>query len=103
VTVVVDINNHNYFAPITSYKISKPDNFLILAENNKVVGSIRFNYMFPVPSQLLIVRNISDETDTAYKRVILGKNLGLVHNNCDFKFLELKCIKYIVLALINFL
>lgn len=29
-----------------------------------------------------------------YKRVLLGKDKGLVHNSCDFSFLEQKCKEY---------
>lgn len=33
-----------------------------------------------------------------YKKVILGKDQGLVVNSCHFPLLEEKCRKYIVLA-----
>lgn len=118
--IVLNINNINYFAPITSFKSQKPDNFLICNSRGKVLSSIRFNYMFPVPIEIAQIYNFNDISDEkyknlvrdefkyclqfqddikklaqrTYKRVILGKNKGLVHNSCDFKLLEQACKKY---------
>jgi len=117
---VLCVNGVDYYVPVTSYKNKKPDNFLIYASNSRVVSSLRFNYMFPVPSSLLTKRIILDEPDPAYrallsqelsfciknqqeiqrlaertyKRVMLGKDPGLVHNSCDFKLLEQACLFY---------
>lgn len=119
--IVLYINGLEYYVPVTSYKEQKPDNFLIKAENGKITSSLRFNYMFPVPKKLLAEKTISLETDSAYrsllsqelkycrnnqemirklaertyKRVLLGKNPGLVINSCDFLLLEEKCSKYL--------
>lgn len=120
--IVLNINNINYFAPITSYKDKKPDNFLILNSNgDKVVSSLRFNYMFPVPMEILTLYSFKTISDAkyrtlvqqeyrycvdnqedirksayrTYKRVLLGKDKGLVHNSCDFLLLEEKCQEYI--------
>lgn len=118
--IVLTIGNNDYYVPVTSYKQQKPDNFLIYSDNGQVTGSLRFNYMFPVPKQLLTERRIDSETDRAYrsllaqelqycrknqdailhlakrtyKRVLLGKNPGLVANSCDFKLLEEACKKF---------
>lgn len=118
--VVLQIDTMHYFVPVTSYKQQKPDNFLIQASNGQIVSSLRFNYMFPVPLTLVKERRISDEPDPAYrallsqelqyciknqetvrnlaertyKRVLLGKNPGLVVNSCDFKLLEEKYREY---------
>ncbi|MGN1468208.1 MAG: type III toxin-antitoxin system ToxN/AbiQ family toxin [Ruminococcus sp.] len=120
--VVLSINNIDYFAPITSYKINKPDNFLIMnSKQNKVLSSLRFNYMFPVPMNIIKIYSFSNISDLkyrslvleeyayciknqnvikklanrTYKRVLLGKDMGLVYNSCDFKLLEEKCREYI--------
>lgn len=119
--VVLRINEINYYVPVTSYKLQKPDNFLIKAANGQVVSSLRFNYMFPVPETLLSERIIAAEPDRAYrallaqelrycikhqetirhlaertyKRVLLGKNPGLLANSCDFLLLEQACRSYI--------
>lgn len=76
--------------------------------------------MFPIPIKAVSVRNIKSEPDRAYrsllsqelryciknqekiqqlakrtyKRVLLGKNQGLVANSCDFVFLEKKCSEW---------
>lgn len=61
--VVLDINGCKYYVPVSSYKLQKTDNILIRIESeryNKVKGSLRFNYMFPVP-------------DTCIKEIIFRK------------------------------
>ena len=119
--VVLEVNGQDYYVPVTSFKIQKPDNFLIYAESGRVVSSLRFNYMFPVPKELVSVRRVATEPDQAYrrlllqelqyciknqeeirrlaartyKRVLLGKNPGLVANSCDFLLLEELCWAYI--------
>lgn len=118
--IVLQVNGVDYYAPLSSYKIQKPDNFLIHADNGQVISSLRFNYMFPIPRELTTVREISSEPDRAYrsllsqelqyciknqdtiqksaertyKRVLLGKDSGLVVNSCDFLLLEEKCKEY---------
>ena len=119
--IVLQVNSMNYYVPVTSYKHQQPDNFLIKAANGQVVSSLRFNYMFPVPEKMISVHIIADEPDRAYrallsqelryciknqetiqhlakrtyKRVLLGKNPGLVLNSCDFRLLERICSAYI--------
>jgi protein AbiQ len=118
--IVLQVNNANYYVPVTSFKEQKPDNFLIIADNGKVVSSLRFNYMFPIPTEAISVKSIKEEPDRAYrsllsqelkyciknqdkilhlanrtyKRVLLGKNKGLVANSCDFLLLEKMCSEW---------
>jgi protein AbiQ len=118
--IVLQVNDIDYYVPVTSYRQQKPDNFLIAADNGQVVSSLRFNYMFPIPKERVAVRVIADESDRAYrallaqelryciknqeaiqrlaertyKRVLLGKDPGLVVNSCDFRLLEQKCLEY---------
>lgn len=118
--VVLQINDIDYYVPVTSYKQQKPDNFLIKADNGQVTSSLRFNYMFPIPKALVAERTISGEPDKAYrallaqelrycidnqekiqslaartyKRVNLGLDNGLVANSCAFHLLEQKCKEY---------
>lgn len=120
--IILKINNFNYFAPISSSCVQYKNNILIKS-NGAVVSSIRFNYMFSVPKseiQKAIFSNVSNSSYknllinelnycrekeveifklafSTYKAVLLGKNLGLVNNSCDFKLLEQKCLEYIVL------
>lgn len=112
--IVLQVNGMDYYVPVSSYKQKKPDNFLIEDRNGRILASLRFNYMFPIPKRLAIERIISKEPDLAYRallsqelrfciknqeqiqklaartyrRVILGKDPGLVKNSCDFVFLE---------------
>ena len=119
--IVLKINGVDYYVPVSSYKIKRPDNFLIYADSGTVVSSLRFNYMFPVPDDAVTRRIIDAEQDVkyrallsqelryciknqdeirrlaerTYKRVLLGKDPGLVINSCDFKLLELKCNEWV--------
>ncbi len=119
--VVLTVNQANYFVPVSSYKRQVADNFLIKADNGEIVSSLRFNYMFPIPLELIHERRIDVEPDVAYrallsqelryciknqdtirnfanrtyKRVLLGKDLGLVKNSCDFRLLEKACDFYV--------
>ena len=43
--IVLQVNDVDYYVPLTSYKQKKPDNFLITADSGQVVSSLRFNYM----------------------------------------------------------
>lgn len=118
--VILQMNGLDYYVPVSSYKTQKPDNFLIRADNGQVVGSLRFNYMFPIPAGCVTERTIATEPDQAYrsllaqelkycnknretiqklanrtyKRVLLGKDPGLLVNSCAFKLLEEKCAVY---------
>ena len=115
--IVLQVNNIDYYVPVTSYTQQKPDNFLIKADNGQVTSSLRFNYMFPIPKELVAERTIAGEPDRAYrallaqelrycianqatiqhlaertyKRVLLGKDQGLVANSCAFQLLEQEC------------
>ena len=60
----------DYYVPVTSYKQQKPDNFLIKTPKGQVVSSLRFNYMFPVPAELISVRIIASEPDSAYRALL---------------------------------
>lgn len=118
--IVLKIDSLHYFAPVSSFKQKKPDNFLIQDKNGNNVASLRFNYMFPIPLALIKERKINEEPDSkyrnflfqelkfcqknsdsiyslairTYKRVLLGKDKGLVHNSCDFKLLERKYMEW---------
>ncbi len=108
---------------ITEFSVSR-NSFVawsFKAANGQVVSSLRFNYMFPVPDQLISVRIIADEPDRTYRallsqelryciknqetiqhlaertyrRVLLGKNPGLLVNSCNFELLEQAYSSYI--------
>jgi protein AbiQ len=112
-----------YFAGVTHYKVQRSENFLIRVENDRepIKGALRFNYMFPVPLQLVSKINILKEPDVNYK-ILMSKELKAINNNaqlitskardvynkivngrcsanlktnsCDFTYLEEKCMEY---------
>lgn len=118
--IVFKVDNINYYVPVSSYKKPRPNNILIELSNGTVVGSLRFNYMFPIPDDKLINRNIDSEPDKKYRSLLsqellfcrknqekilrLARNTYnkvinnydeiLTHNSCDFKLLEQKCFEY---------
>lgn len=121
--IVLQVNNADYYVPVTSYTQQKPDNFLIKAYNGDVTSSLRFNYMFPIPKGLATRYDFTSDPDRSYRallfqelnycikhkeiiqnkaerthnRVLLGKDLGLVANSCDFRLLEQKCAEYMMI------
>lgn len=76
----MQVNNIDYYVPVTSYTQQKPDNFLIRADNGQVASSLRFNYMFPIPKELVAERTIAGEPDRAY-RALLAQELKYCINN----------------------
>lgn len=118
--IVLQVENIEYYVPVSSCKEQKPDNFLILNAKGQVLSSLRFNYMFPVPKEILTERQIDTEPDRAYRsllaqellycrknqddilrlakrtyrRVLLAKNPVLINNSCDFTLLEEVCRSY---------
>ena len=118
---VLMINEISYFVPVSSYSRAQQDLILLRdKKDNKVLGSIRFNYMIPVPARCLHRLNIADlptvqnrahaskelafcrrNRDKIYKaakntylRVISGKYLELTKHSCAFKLLEKACSNY---------
>ncbi|CAM2827937.1 type III toxin-antitoxin system ToxN/AbiQ family toxin [Hathewaya histolytica] len=120
--VVLSFENFNYYAPISSYSIQQKDNILIKDKKGKVKGSIRFNYMFPVPYTCLKCKDFSKEKSESYKHLLFTEykfcvekqeeiknkakrtykkvvnklSPSLLKNSCDFKLLEQKCIEYCI-------
>lgn len=122
---VMDINGINYFVPVSSYKKKQQDNIQIKITNNhklESVGTLRFNYMIPVPKTCLklfdfkstdidenrkillekeyrFCKNkisiIQKQAKKTYERVINKKDENLIKNSCSFKLLEEAYYKYI--------
>ena len=116
--VIMKIGDINYYVPISSYKKAQEDNILIKIEDHKkqvTKGSMRFNYMFPVPKKCLVPVDFKDSQFTeqekvmlqkeykackkllaqaqkrakkTYQRVLDGDNEELIKNSCDFNLLE---------------
>lgn len=120
--VVLEMNGYKYYVPVSSYKKQQSNNLLIRLEDdsfNKVKGSLRFNYMFPVDDRYISVRDFNKESpgrkeflrrqwvycnsitddikqmaEDTYNDVITGTDVSLVKASCDFKLLEEAAGKY---------
>lgn len=124
--VVLKVNNMPYYVPITHYTKDKQHNLIIKIEHNhkqEAVGSMRFNYMIPVPKKCLTPLNFKDSSmyneveknklqkeykfclrklsavqklaDKTYKQVMVGKSEELVRHSCAFRILEEAYKEYI--------
>lgn len=124
--IILKVNEISYFVPITHYSTQQENNILIKIEHNKkieVSGSMRFNYMIPVPKQCLTLLDFNDtnqfsETERnklrkeykyclkklssaqkkakkTYEQVLDGKKEELIKNSCDFSILEEAYREYI--------
>ena len=118
---VLKIQESSYFVPVSSY--SKKQQDIILMKDKKtsrVLGSLRFTYMIPVPNaccQKMDINALENKSEIAhvskelafcrrnrdkifkqakktYKRVVDKVNDALVKNSCDFILLEKACIDY---------
>lgn len=121
--IVLLISDFKYYVPVTSYNKKQSENILIIFPEdkyNQIKGSLRFNYMIPVPDNEISVRRIKDEEDPSrriflqkqlnfcnsnytkiltranrtYDKIIKKYSLNLNNNSCDFKLLEQKCLEY---------
>lgn len=116
---VLEINQVNYFVPVSSYTKKQEDNIQIKVQNHhqtEIVGTLRFNYMIPVPKQCLCLIDFKDtkkisqyrkrllekeyrfckkkraviqkQAKKTYIRVINKTDEELTKNSCDFYLLE---------------
>lgn len=121
--IVLRVEEFNYYVPVSSYKQKQSESILIRFEDDKVnpvKGSLRFNYMVPVPDACIYRRNINKESnigrrrflsrqlryiqsidnrvykqaERTYNAVTKGINPFIKNHACDFKFLEQKCLEY---------
>jgi protein AbiQ len=113
--VVLQINDFKYYAPISSFKKKQKTNILIY-DKDKIISSIRFSFMFPVPDSQLSIKNINESKDknlllkelkycNSIREIVLknakrvyryGTNPNHIYFNncCNFKILELNCKAY---------
>lgn len=86
--VVFQVNNHNYFAPLSSPKekykamsYSNPTLFKIeKGSNKKLIGVVRLNNMIPVPDMALIRVDFAKVKDLEYKN-LLESQYRIMQNN----------------------
>jgi len=67
--VVLQIGNHKYFAPVSSYKEINSATFNIV-RRKKIMSSIRLNYMFPVVDGVYKKVDFNTIQDKAYKNIV---------------------------------
>ena len=120
---VLEVNGMKYYVSVSSFDKKQEANILIRVpgDEKEVKGSLRFNYMVPVPDaciERLVIKDIDDEkyrillnkeyqfcVDNAeriqkkankiYEMVINNKKQILTDNICDFKILEQGYQEYI--------
>ena len=72
--VVLTVNDVNYYVPFSHYDKQQEDNILVKIKDHKklvVAGSLRFNYMFPVPKNCLRVVDFNDFDEN--RKILLRK------------------------------
>jgi len=119
--IVLVVNGHDYFAPITSFNKPQRTNILIRNSQGRVLSSIRLAFMIPVPPGSVSLKDIDAEPSQNYKyllynelrfcnrnadyireraeaiynSVTVKKIPMMVKNCCDFKALEIACAEYV--------
>lgn len=121
--VVLNVNDLKYYVSVSSFSKKQEANILIKVDGDKkeVKGSLRFNYMIPVPDACvtpIIIKDIEDEkyrdllnkeyqfcvnnqerikkkAKKIYEMVTTNRKQILTDNSCDFKILENACHEYI--------
>ena len=119
---VLNINNVSYYVAVSSFKTKQEANILIYIpeDKEKIKGSLRFNFMIPIPEkclQRLVIKDIKDakyrllvnkeynfciankeriekKARKIYNMVIANKKQKLTDNSCDFALLEEACMNY---------
>lgn len=81
---VMKVNNMNYYVSVSSFDKKQEANILIRVPGDKkeIKGSLRFNYMIPVPKECLEKLVIKDIKDEKY-RVLLNKEYQFCKKNAD--------------------
>lgn len=120
---VMKVNGINYYVAVSSFDKKQEANILIRRPGDKkeVKGSLRFNYMVPVPDdciQKLIIKDIKDEkyrtllnkeyqfcmdnairiqkkANKIYEMITTNRKQILTDNSCDFHILEAGYQEYI--------
>lgn len=119
---VMKVNDMNYYVSVSSFDKKQEANILIRIPGDKkeIKGSLRFNYMIPVPDECiekLIIKDIKDEkyrlllnkeyqfckdnatriqkkANKIYEMVTTNRKQLLTDNSCAFSILEAGCHEY---------
>lgn len=120
---VLIVNGIKYYVSVSSFEKKQEANILIRVpgDEKEVKGSLRFNYMIPVPDsciERLIIKDVDDEkyrillnkeykfcidnleriqkkANKIYEMIIQNKKQILTDNSCDFRILEAAYNEYI--------
>ncbi len=113
---VLEINEIKYYVSVSSFCKKQEANILIRVpgDSQEIKGSLRFNYMVPVPDECLsrlVIKDIEDEkyrsllnkeyrfcqknkdriqkkAEKVYKMVLSNQKQVITDNSCDFRILE---------------
>lgn len=113
---VMQVHGMNYYVSVSSFDKKQEANILIRVPGDKkeIKGSLRFNYMIPVPDECikrLIIENVEDEkyrlllnkeyqfcidnadriqkkANKIYEMVTTNRKQQLTDNSCSFSILE---------------
>lgn len=118
--IVLSVGDVNYYAPISHFNKQQKTNFPIY-DKGSIISTVRFCFMFPVPSDVLTIKDFkaiaktdvhyADLLNTEYNyckshiddllkkandvyRIGCNKNHFLNHTCCDFKKLEKEYTNY---------
>jgi protein AbiQ len=120
---VMQVNGMNYYVSVSSFSKKQEANILIRVpgDEREVKGSLRFNYMIPVPDECiekLVIKDIKDnkyrslmnkeyqfcvdnadriqkKADKIYEMVTTNRKQILTDNSCAFHILEEGCREYV--------
>jgi protein AbiQ len=120
---VMHINGFHYYVSVSSFDKKQEANILIRipGDEKEVKGSLRFNYLIPVPQKCLkkmVINNVDDKkyrlllykeykfclnnsekihekAKKIYEMVCANRKQKLTENSCDFHILEDGCMEYI--------
>ena len=70
--IVLSVNDHDYFAPISSFLTPQHTNIIIKNEDGRAISSVRFSFMIPVPPGVISIKN----TDTPRPKLCGGNFRG---------------------------
>lgn len=81
---VLQVNGKNYYVAVSSFDKKQEANILIRVPGDKkeVKGSLRFNYMVPVPDDCIEKLIIKDVEDEKY-RILLNKEYRFCMDNAE--------------------
>ena len=120
---VMQVNGMNYYVSVSSFDKKQEANILIRVpgDEKEIKGSLRFNYMIPVPEECmerLVIKDVEDEkyrlllnkeyqfcmdnaerirkkANKIYEMVTTNRKPILTDNSCAFRILEQGYLEYV--------